>query len=175
MSATPPGWEGILEAGEEVLWQGRPDGTLSVHLSDAVQGFFGFVFTGFALFWIFLAASSGGFFWVFGLIPLGVGLGMSIGGPLWRAYRLRHTWYTLTTQRAFIATDNPVSGRNLMAYPVTPESPLKLVEANPGSVHFAETTRRNKNGTFTVPVGFERIHDARDVFAQMRAIQKEAK
>jgi len=41
-------------------------------------------------------------------------------------------------------------------------------------VTFASTTRRGKSGTYLVPVGFERIADARDVFHKMVDIQRAA-
>lgn len=174
-TATSPGWEGILDAGESVLWQGRPDGKLTFGLSDAAQGLFGLAFAAFALFWMIMASTAGGYFWAFGLIHFSVGVGLAIGGPLARTFRLRRTWYTLTTRRAFIASDTLISGRSLAAYPINADSTLALVEGSPGTVYFAEVTRRSKNGSRNVPLGFERIHDARDVLAQMRAIQKEAK
>ena len=172
---TPPGWEGILDAGETILWQGQPDGRFTFGLRDAFTGVFGFFFAGFALFWMILAAQAGGYFWAFGLIHFSVGVALAVGGPFWRFYRLRRTWYTLTTRRAFIATDTLTGGRSLAAFPITAETVLTLVGENPGSVHFAQAKRRGRNGTRITPVGFERIHEAREVLALMRDIQKKAR
>ena len=87
---------GILDAGEGILWQGQPDGRFTFGLGDSLTGLFGFFFAAFALFWMVLAAQAGGFFWAFGLLHFSVGVALAVGGPIWRAYRLRRTWYTLT-------------------------------------------------------------------------------
>ena len=53
----PAGWEGILQPGEQILWQGQPRagdrmGTLSIMRASSLVWFFG----GFAAFWILMAA-----------------------------------------------------------------------------------------------------------------------
>ncbi|MBW6505297.1 MAG: aspartate carbamoyltransferase catalytic subunit [Rhodobacteraceae bacterium] len=174
-ASKPGGWEGILDDGEAILWQGQPDGRFTFGLRDFVAGLFGFIFAGFALVWMVIAASAGGFFWAFGLIHFSVGAAIAVGGPVWRAYRLRRTWYTLTDRRAFIATDTLTGGRMLEAYPVTAETALTLLGENPGSVHFASVMRRINKRDRLVPIGFERIEDAPGVLALMRDIQKKAR
>lgn len=173
-AATPTGWEGILDAGESIVWQGQPDGRFTFGLRDLATGLFGFIFAGFALVWMILAATAGGFFWAFGLIHFSVGAAIAVGGPIWRTYRLRHTWYTLTDRRAFVATDTLTSGRMLETYPITAETALTLAGENPASVHFASVTRRINKRDRLVPIGFERISEAREVLALMRDIQKKA-
>ncbi|MDP1669294.1 aspartate carbamoyltransferase catalytic subunit [Phaeovulum sp.] len=173
--ATPPGWEGILDAGEAIVWQGRPDGRFRFGWRDLVTGLFGFIFAGFALVWMAIAASAGGFFWAFGLIHFSVGAAIAVGGPVWRTYRLRHTWYTLTTRRAFIATDTLTSGRSLAAYPIAADTVLTLEGEDPASVHFASVMRRINKRDRLVPIGFEHIHDAGEVLEKLREIQKAAR
>lgn len=177
MSATtkPSGWEGILDEGEAILWQGQPDGRFTFGLRDFMTGLFGFIFAGFALVWMIVAAAAGGFFWAFGLIHFTVGAAIAVGGPIWRAYRLRRTWYTLTDRRAFIATDTLTSGRALAAYPITAETTLTLEGENPASLHFASVMRRVNKSDQLVPIGFERIPEAREVLALMHDIQKKAR
>ncbi len=172
---TQPGWEGILDQDEAILWQGQPDGRMTFGARDLAAGLFGLVFAGFALIWMILAAQAGGFFWAFGLIHFSVGVGIGAGGPIWRSYRLRRTWYTLTDRRAFIATDTLTSGRMLATYPITADTVLMLEGKDPGSVFFASVTRRINKRDRQVPLGFERIHDARNVMAMMRDIQKAAR
>jgi len=165
-------WDGILDADEEILWQGRPDGMLSYKPDNIPVALFGLVFAGFALFWMMMAASAGGMFWSFGLIHFSVGVGLIIGPNLWSAFRRRHSWYTLTNTRAFIATDMPILGRKLKSWPIIQETPLEYIEGSPPSLKFATETRRGKNRSYEVAIGFDRIIDAREVYNMMRKLQK---
>lgn len=168
------GWDGILDADEEILWQGRPDGKVVFKPGNITLFLFGLFFAGFALFWMVMAASAGGFFWAFGLIHFAVGIGMSFGALFWSAYRRRNSWYTLTNRRAFIATEMPLVGRRLKSYPITETTVLDFDSGTPATIHFAEETRRTKNGTRTVKIGFERIDDGRRVYGLIREVQKAA-
>jgi hypothetical protein len=170
----PAGWDGILDANEAILWQGRPNGDLVWKPGNWVTMVFGVAFAGFALFWMIMAAQAGGLFWAFGLIHFFVGLGIAIGPPFWNAWRRRHTWYTLTDRRAFIATDMPLVGRRLKSYPVTDETVLEFTPEEPATIFFAHEYKRGKNGSYRVGIGFERIDDGHDVFAKFRKIQKDA-
>ncbi|MDF1856515.1 aspartate carbamoyltransferase catalytic subunit [Pseudooceanicola sp.] len=169
------GWDGILDPGEVIQWQGRPDPAVKFQLSHIVTVVFGLLFSGFALFWMITAARSGDLFWMFGLIHFSVGLSILIGpiyGPSWRR---RHTWYTLTDRRAFIATDIPFRGRKLTAYPIAGDTVISIEEADDFStVHFAHEMKSRKNGSTRHDIGFERIPDGRDVYARLRAIRAAA-
>ncbi len=167
----PTGWGDILDPGETILWQGRPDGAVVLKLSNIAMLVFGLFFAGFALFWMVLAARAGGMFWMFGLIHFSVGIGIAFGALFWSAYRRRHSWYTLSNRRAFIATDLPLRGKRLKSWPITPVSMLELVDGALGSVHFAQATKRGKNRSYRVKVGFERIADGSRVYRLMRNIQ----
>ena len=180
MSAAPPGWEGILENGEEILWQGRPDSRVSFHDLRPMQVVTGLFFTGFALFWIFQAAritSMGNAPWFARLFPLfGIpfvlaGLNMLGGSALLDAYKRRYTWYTLTNRRAFVATDVPLLGRGLKSWDITPATEIEFDGRDPGTLIFAYETRRSR-GKSRKPVGFIRIPEARAVLTQMQQIRK---
>lgn len=169
---TPPGWEGLLDPGERILWQGRPGTAVRLGASDIFMMVFGTFFAGFALFWMFMASLAGGLFWLFGSIHFAVGLGIILWPVLGRPYVRRHTWYTLTDNRAFIARDLPVKGRSLKSYPITAETTLTLEDHQPGTVIFASEWRRGKNGNYETKIGFKDIDDARAVYALMRGIQR---
>ncbi|PHQ99199.1 MAG: aspartate carbamoyltransferase catalytic subunit [Marinosulfonomonas sp.] len=174
----PSGWEGILDEGEDIRWQGRPDGGVAWKLSNIPAVLFGLAFSGFALFWMVMAASAGGGMWMFGMIHFAAGIGIGIGPVFWSAYRRRNTWYTLTNKRALIATNLPMRGRKLKSYPITKETPLEFSTGDPASITCATERRRSKNGSYEVKIGFERIADGKQVYAQVyamsREIQKEA-
>ena len=167
----PPGWEDYLDPGETILWQGGPDP--SIVLSKGVIGtaLFGLAFAGFALFWMIMASMAGGGFWMFGLLHFSVGLGILAGAIFWPPWRRRHSWYTLTNRRAFIATALPFMARKLKSYPITPESNLEFEQGPLSTIHFHSYPVRTKNGHRTVRIGFERVPDGDKVFALMRRIQ----
>lgn len=165
------GWEGILDPGERIVWQGRPDGAIVFKPANVALFLFGLAFAGFALFWMIMAASAGGAFWMFGLLHFAVGLGMAFGAIGWDAYKRRHSWYTLTDRRAFIATNLPLSGKRLASYPIDAGTRLSLTGTHPASLHFATRRKRGKNGSYDVPVGFERLEDAQRVYRLMRGVQ----
>jgi hypothetical protein len=172
---TAPGWEGLLDPGEKILWQGHPDTALVILPSHWVTGIFGFFFAGFALFWMLVAAAAGGWTWTFGLIHFTVGLGVMVGGPLLSQIIRRGSTYTLTDRRAFIATDLPFVGRKLQSWPITADTPLEIAETPPfATLTFATRTVRGRRGPSQRPVGFERITDGRNVLSLMRGIQTAA-
>ncbi len=169
----PPGWEGILDPGEAILWQGRPDGKVAWRIGHVFSFLFGLAFAGFALFWMVMASQAGGGFWMFGLIHFFVGLGLAFGPPFWSAWKRRHTWYTLTDRRAFIATDLPMRGRALKSYPITKSTALDYQAGEPATIHFAHEYRSTKNGSRRVPIGFERIEGGAEVYRIFRHLQQE--
>lgn len=168
----PSVWNDILSRDEQILWQGRPDQGFHLGLGNLFGAAFGIFFAGFALFWMVMASQAGGIFWMFGLLHFSVGAGLVLFSIFGDTYRRRHTWYTLTTQRAFIATALPLLGRKLKSYPISTDLPLEYVNGPPDSLHFASETRRTKNGTRAVPIGFMRIDDGKKVYAMVRDIQK---
>ena len=136
------GWDGILDTDEKVIWQGRPDGRIVVRIGNIAGFAFGLFFAGFALFWMIMASQAGGFFWMFGFLHFFVGLGVAFGAVFWSAWKRRHTWYTLTDRRAFIATDVPFRGRSLKSYPITRTTVLDYDGSDPATIMFRERPHR---------------------------------
>ena len=168
----PAGWEGILDPGEVILWQGRPDKALHIGFRDVALFIFGLFFAGFALFWMVMASQAGGVFWMFGLIHFSVGLGIMAGGPVISLYRRRHLYYTLTDRRAFIASDAPIPGRSLQSYPIAADTPVTFHEGRLSDVHFATRQVRAKHGHRSVAIGFDRIENGRHVMSLIRQVQR---
>lgn len=186
----PPGWEDILDPGESVLWQGCPDRGPSFRPQHPMQVVMGVFFVVFSTVWIKMA------FWItsgfpddmgglidifpyFGVLFLAVGLYMVGGFVLWNMLRLSHTTYTLTDRRAIIATDLPMQGRKLRSWTLTADTRLVLDDGDPGSVWFARREVRWRSDrslhsvkTQQMPVGFERIPQARNVYRMMRDITR---
>jgi len=167
----PAGWDGLLDPGEEILWQGAPDPGFHFRARNLALTAFGAAFAAFALFWMVMASRAGGGFWMFGLIHFSVGVSLILGSLFWGTFKRRRTFYSLSDRRAFIATNLPIVGRRLKSYPITPQTVLTLEERDLPSIFFAREVRRSKNGTQNVPVGFVRIPDAVEVYSLMRRIQ----
>ncbi|MBV7407624.1 aspartate carbamoyltransferase catalytic subunit [Maritimibacter sp. DP1N21-5] len=170
MTDTPAGWEGILDDGETILWQGRPLQDFHIALSNVVTIAFGIFFAGFALFWMVGAASMGGGpFWMFGLIHFSVGVGIVFWSIFGSTYSRRNTWYTLTDRRAIVATDFLFKRRSLVSYPVQ-DALVEFKAGPPDDIIFGHETKRGSKGrTYTVPVGFFRLEDGHAV---MRIVRK---
>jgi hypothetical protein len=167
------GWSGILDPGAEILWQGRPDHGWVFRPAHIFQAIFGFFFAGFALFWMFAAASNGGVFWIFGLLHFGAGISVMAGGPVSNRYMRQRSWYTLTTRRAIISSETAWRGRRLDSYPITAATAISIVENGEFTDLFfaSRTTNNGEGGLQSGPVGFERIGEGNSVLLLMRKIQ----
>lgn len=165
------GWQGVLEPGERILWQGQPVGGIEWRDLDFRRALFGLLVLVFAAFWTVAAVSAalgeGLVVLVFlaaGLFFAGLGIRLAVGEPLWDAFLRSRTWYTLTDRQAIIATDH-LRRRALTAWPIAPDTVITLEDGDPGSVWFARGHRRH-------PVGFRRIAEPRVVYDHMRRIQR---
>ena len=182
MNARDP-WDGILDDGESILWQGRPTPGWTPTIPRLVKIPFGLFFSGFAVFWMLNAFEMTGgvtgdsprgiwnLFWLAGLPFFFAGLGIVAWATVWPPYLHKHTWYTLTNKRALIATHVPYSHRRLTSYPITTDSPLELEEGPFQTIIFARETRRGSRKTYTVDISFERISDGREVYRLLREIR----
>lgn len=178
METVPAGWQGILDPGERILWQGRPEARVDFSRETLRQAAFGLPFLVFGISWMTLTwpavreAPLPGL--LFPLIGLGItvsGLWQLIGAFLWDAYVRRQSWYTLTDRRAFIATD--VLGRKtLRDWPVDAETLLDYDGGMPGTIWFAEDGPQARGMRRRRRVGFEMLPDARQVHALMRKVQR---
>lgn len=167
------GWDGVLHDDESIIWQGRPEPGIAFKPSHVFTILFGLVFSGFALFWMIMASQAGGFFWMFGLIHFTAGFCVMFGPIVGPAYRRNKTWYTLTTDRAFVADITVFGRKRLKSYPILPQTPIETEVGTFTSIHFASETRRRKNRTYTVPIGFERLRDGETVSKLIRDMQKD--
>ncbi|MGB7317790.1 MAG: hypothetical protein WBC85_07470 [Planktotalea sp.] len=169
----PTGWEGLLDEGETIVWQGRPVAGLSFHGTDVMGALMGVFFMVFSVFWMGMAtnitSNFNGFggifpklFPLFGIPFFLIGFYNAIGHVFWQAFLRSKTHYTLSSKRAFIATDHPTQGKLLTDYPIDAHTDLILKIGPPDTVWFA-----GKH------IGFANIEDGRAVHKLMRQIQKE--
>jgi hypothetical protein len=164
-------WQGILDPGEQVLWQGRPAPKLRLEFRSPFEPLFFTFFTGFSVFWMVMASRAGGLFWTFGLLFFFVGSYALFFQHFWKLYVRSRTFYTLTDRRAFIATE-AFGKRTLKSYPITPGTVVELSDGEPGSIFFATETIKDSEGDVThTKIGFELVEDPRSVYARIREIQ----
>ncbi len=197
MTDTPEGWEGILEPGERILWQGRPDASLDFTVLRDSMTMMGVLFIAFALFWLWMLFDMTAtlpdlagwiiraFFGAFGLVFLGLG-GLMAGGRVFLDARRRAaSHYTLTDRAAYIGVD--LGGRRtLETYAIGPDQRIELDERpdRTGTIWFAELFH-GRPRPLSYPLrlriggaqmsrerkGFERIAGARKVYGLMRQAQ----
>ena len=105
---------GRLRSGEHLLWSGRPDAGRLFNRSDIFLVPFGLFFLAFSIFWTVTAARSGGFFSLFGLLFMAVGVYYVFLRFLVKRYRQLHSTYAITDRRAFA-----VVGRKLIETPIS--------------------------------------------------------
>lgn len=166
-------WDDILDAGEKILWQGRPDGAFTFSLHNNTS-FFGWLYLcGFAPIYMIIFSDTRDAYLIMGLLYFCVGIYL-IYRPLQKdAITRRYTWYTLTNTRAFIATAVPKSAPTLKSYEITPATVINFRPKMPATIYFAERAiGRDKNlGKFQI--GFQRIESGEEVYRLIRDIQKD--
>ena len=174
-------WDEILEPGEEILWQGRPDTRLFFppeRKGTLVAGVLIMAFGAAPLISGLrarpIAEWPPGMPLIFGSVFLSivaVGLALVVGQPFLIRRRRRRTWYTLTNRRGFIATDGAIFGKRLKSYPVVSDAPVTVTKGQPATVWFARDQYDSDGRTRFEPVGFERIADADFVAEKIRALR----
>lgn len=171
------GWQGLLDPGERILWQGQPDSRIDIRDIEPRRSLFGLAILVFALFWSFSAMAAladGGpalIFLAAGMFFILLGAREAFGYLLIDAFTRSQTWYTLTDSRAFIATEF-LGRRKLRSYPISGQTVLELTDGTPGSVTFTKTHMPSRRGSRRRMIGFHRIADARHVYDLMRRIQR---
>lgn len=164
-------WDGILKEGEEILWQGRPATLFAMAKEDYIPMVFGLIFSAFALLWIGFASLGGSYFWMFGLFHLSAGLAMT-GYAIGRdTLARRHSYYTLTNQRAIIGLSYPWSAPRLRKFRITPSR--KISTDFEHTVIFGPPGRSKRHPLPTRAPQFAYIDDAEKVYHLMLQIQKE--
>jgi hypothetical protein len=177
-SATLPASQD-LSRDEHLLWSGVPRQGLVLSSSDAFLIPFSILWAGFAVFWEVSVLASGGpgFFALWGIPFVAMGLYITIGRFFVDRIRRARTSYALTSQRIIIR-----SGRNTQSLMLAALSDISINE------------RPNRTGTLTFgtapfpmsvlagsgwpgvkgPPMLEQIPEARRVFDQIRTAQRTA-
>lgn len=166
-------WAGLLDPGEDVIWQGQPDAQIDWSGLSPLKMGVGLIFCMVGLNLVRDASSFGiegmgdGLFAVIpvlmGLSFAGIGARAAFGEPLLDAMRRSNSWYTLTDRRVIVASK--LFGRKqLQDMRLSPETDLVLEEGSPGSVRIPSNP----------DLSFRRIEEARMVYGLMRKVQETA-
>ena len=107
MNTTPEEIRRELSAGEQIQWWGRPRQGLVVRGSDAVAIPFSLLWCGFAIFWeysVLQADKAPGFFALWGIPFVCMGLYMVFGRFLADARQRARTYYAVSNERVLIVS-----------------------------------------------------------------------
>lgn len=175
---TPRRWADILDEDETILWQGQPEPGPELAIPGPGMGLFALFWLGTGAIWVADLPYS----WPFALIHLGIGAGALGTAWVWQPLVRRHTWYSLTNKRAYIATDLPFQGKRLRSYTLDGDNRVTLEGGPLYTVHFItvlltqQQDMREARSRLRQPLirqrhGFERLRDGQQVYHLIRDIQ----
>lgn len=163
-------WHGMLDEGEDILWQGRPTQAFAMAKADVIPITFRLIFGAVATAWMAVLALGGSWFWVFGVVHLGVGISLAIYAITRDTVARIYSYYTLTSQCAMSGLCNPWARITLPKFRITPRP--KLAPHHEHSVTFGPPGRSKRHPFPTRAPQFTRIDDAGKVYHLMQQIQK---
>lgn len=168
----------MLDAGEQLVWAGRPLQGVRLTAGDALLIPFSIVWAGFAFFWEAMVIAKGApfFFRLWGIPFVLMGLYILIGRFFYDAYLRARTFYALSDRRALIVS----TGRTRQLVSVSLAQPtISLVEhaKGHGAVVFGIDSSARARPSFTWSVNrpgmaprFDLVPNAREVYARARRI-----
>jgi hypothetical protein len=162
-----------IEPGERILWAGRPARGLLLSWSDVLLIPFSLMWGGFAIFWELTAIRIGGplVSCLWGIPFVAMGLYAIAGRFFADAYRRAHTFYAITSTRAFIVVTGLL--RKSTALDLAMQGQIELTEtrSGQGSIYFGHRSISSFLGATSwpgankgAPPSFERIHEVRAVY-----------
>ncbi len=128
----------FLHPGEDVLWIGKPGAGSAPKQSGFVVIFLIF-WLGFAVFWTVMATAMAGFFGIFGLLFVAIGIGIFYNMVFGRKKSMQSSVYAVTSTRAIIIAHLPRKGLTCTEYLFSALSTMSLenIEGNRGTIRFA--------------------------------------
>lgn len=170
VEGTPTAWDGILDPGERIVWQGHPTGRLRLEFEGPFQVVFMAIWGGIPL--VMIISQPAALFLIVPVFFVGIALWFFIGQHFWAAYQRRNTFYTVTNSRAFIARKGFVR-RQLSSYPITADTEFDLEDRPGGAVWFgAQPKTRMFSNTHHAKIGFEQLADPRAAYQALRGVQR---
>lgn len=163
--------------GAQTVWTGQPMPGLRLRNGDLLMSLFGIPWTGFAVFWTFGAANSGGgiFFTLWGVMFICIGVYFTVGHYFWDAYVRSRTYYALTADgSAVIVTDLFGAGAKRLYLPSVGAIGFEVRADGSGSVTFGEASQAQwwQNRSSSRPPAFEFIPNASEVYDLCTKLQQ---
>lgn len=171
-----------LNAGESLLWSGRPRQGITLRGSDVFLIPFSLMWCGFAIFWEsgVLGAGAPFFFKLWGIPFVLAGLYFVFGRFLTDSYQRKKTFYALTNERAIIVSG--LLNRAVKSINLRTLSDLSIDERSDGSGSIVFGPSNSTYGFLrnsswpgmgqNVP-SFDLIENAKDVYQRIRMAQKQ--
>jgi hypothetical protein len=172
-----------LNAGERLLWTGRPRQGVVFRHSDIFLVPFSLLWCGFAIFWEVSVFTSGApfFFRLWGIPFVLVGLYFVFGRFLVESQQRKKTFYGLSNERVIIVSG--LFNRSVKSMNLRTLTDVSLMERSDhsGSITFGQTSSIYSwfgNSSWpgmgqNVP-SFDAVENAKDVYQRIRTAQKEA-
>ncbi len=163
----------IVEPGEVVLWQGRPDRGVFVTASQLGRFVRTVVMLGLFVYILARLQKSLPPLWDVRVIVLFIFFQAVPSEIIRSVWRRRHTRYVLCARRALIVTDQPGFGVTMQSIPLTKDTVLEVQQGRAvGSILFPNAPKRGWSLIGEVPKpGFERLAEAAQVLSLIRQIQ----
>jgi PH (Pleckstrin Homology) domain-containing protein len=173
-----------LGRNEKLLWSGQPRGGIKLRAADALMIPFSVMWGGFAIFWEMSVLKQGapGFFALWGIPFVLVGLYLIVGRFFVDAWQRSRTYYALTNERAIIVSG--LLGQKVKSLPLRTMSDITLTERPDGSGSIALGPASGPYGWMTEsgwpgmgryqPPTFEMIENVRQVHTLLRDAQTSA-
>ena len=172
--------------GEHALWWGRPRQGLVLRSSDVFAIPFSLLWCGFAIFWessVVVSEKAPGFFVLWGIPFVAIGLYMVIGRFFAESMQRSATYYALTTDRVLIVSG--VFSRTVKSLSLGTLSDVTLTEGRNGKGTitfgpqgpFGSAFGRTSSWPGAQPQSprFDLIDDAKAVYEKIRSAQRAAK
>lgn len=172
-------WDGILEEGERILWQGSPDPKVQISRAAVRPMLLGVGPIIFAVVMYRVTGPDLSFrdppsYVLYGVMALlmAMGLWMIIGAPFREARKRRNSFYTLTTKRAFIGLGG--DRRTLEHHEITEDTPIIFHPGDRATLYFARRIIKSSDPDTSdriEPIGFELIREGDHVHQLMTAVR----
>lgn len=170
-----------LESGERLLWTGIPKQGILFRKSDLIVIPFSIFWCGFAFFWMYMAAQGGGFFFLFGIPFVFIGLIMVFGRFIIDAMMRKNTIYGLTEERLIIKSGVfSISTRSVALNAITESELIEhanglgtvLIGPKPYGRGQMPAGMEWWPGAATQQVRIEQVKQARKLYQQIRNLQR---
>ena len=170
----------LLGSDERQLWKGQPRQGMFLRRSDALAIPFSLMWGGFAIFWEYgvLTSPAPGFFALWGVPFVAIGLYMFFGRFFYDARRRAATQYVVSNERVLIITDLFGSRTTSLDLRNLADLSLETDGSGNGTIYFVNPSlSRSRNASFGAPAVpcFELGSNARSVYEAIRQAQREAR